>query len=63
MDKLKEQHQGELSRVEDGHRQTLDMLNQEKDKVSGTLQETLLKETQKMDQLHKEDLANKEKLN
>jgi len=63
MDQLKEQHAAELGRVEEGHRQTLDMLKDEKDKVNGTLQETLIKETQKMEQLHEEDLRNKERLN
>ena len=38
------------------------MLSKEKDKITGSLQETLEKETKKMDQLHQTDLENKEKV-
>jgi len=37
------------------------MLNTEKDKIMGSLAETLQKETDKMESLHKTDLENKEK--
>ena len=50
-----------MTRVENGHRDTLEMLNVEKDKIMGTLQVTLQKECDKMEQLHKSDLENKEK--
>ena len=38
------------------------MLNREKDKIMGSLQETLDKESTKMEQLHKQDLENKERI-
>ena len=37
------------------------MLSKEKDKITGTLYETLDKEHNKMDQLHKQDLINRDK--
>ena len=49
MDALKEKQEDELSRVENGHRETLEMLNKEKDKIMGSLQEALEKESQKME--------------
>ena len=49
MDALKEKQEDELSRVEKGHRETLEMLNKEKDKIMGSLQEALEKESQKME--------------
>jgi len=36
------------------------MLSKEKDKITGTLYETLEKEQNKMDQLHKQDLINRD---
>ena len=38
------------------------MLNKEKDKIMGTLQESLEKENTKMESMHQGDLANKEKI-
>lgn len=38
------------------------MLNGEKDKITGSLQDTLDKESQKMEKLHETDLTNKEKV-
>ena len=52
----------ELSRVESGHKETLEMLNKEKDKIMGTLQESLEKENTKMESMHQGDLSNKEKI-
>jgi len=49
IDSLKEKQQEELARVEAGHKETLDMLTKEKDKITGTLYETLEKEHTKMD--------------
>ena len=37
LDSLKEKQGDELTRVENGHRDTLEMLNVEKDKIIGTL--------------------------
>ena len=48
--------------MEKGHRETLDMLSKEKDKITGSLQESLQKESVKMEQLHQQDLANKDKI-
>ena len=48
--------------MEKGHKETLEMLSKEKDKIMGTLQESLDKESTKMEQMHREDLANKEKI-
>ena len=62
MDTLKEQQTQELTRVENGHRDTLEMLGKEKESITGSLQEALNKESTKMDQLHQTDLANKEKV-
>lgn len=52
MDTLKEQQTQELTRVENGHRDTLEMLGKEKESITGSLQEALNKESTKMDQLH-----------
>ena len=52
MDDLKEKQAEELSRVENGHKETLEMLNKEKDKIMGSLQEALDKESSKMEQMH-----------
>jgi len=38
------------------------MLSKEKDKIMGGLQESLEKESTKMEQLHQQDLANSEKI-
>lgn len=52
MDDLKEKESEELTRVENGHKETLEMLNKEKDKIMGSLQEALEKENSKMEQMH-----------
>ena len=49
VENLKEKQDEELSRVENGHKETLEMLNKEKDKITGTLQESLEKENTKME--------------
>ena len=62
IENLKEKQSDELSRVENGHRDTLEMLNKEKDKIMGTLGETLEKENTKMEQMHQGDLTHKERI-
>ena len=62
IEKLKDKQQAELDMVESGHKETLDLLNKEKDKIMGTLHEAVEREHKKMEELHKADLDQKERL-
>jgi hypothetical protein len=59
---MKEKQHKELEGVEQSYKETVELLNGEKDKIMGTLHEAVEREHDKMEQLHAADLEQKEKM-
>lgn len=60
--RLKEKHQKELDSVEQSYRETIDLLGGEKEKILGSIHESIERERQKNDQMHISDLEQKERI-
>lgn len=59
---MKVKHHKELDSVEESFKDTIELINTEKEKITGTLHDAVEREHKKMEQMHAGDLEQKEKM-
>jgi flavin-binding protein dodecin len=59
---MKEQHAKEIESVEQSHKETIDLVGGEKEKITRSVNDTVERERKKMEQMHAADLEHKERI-